>query len=526
MSLQPYENGNVGDRVDESIVEVINPIWSTIADPAIVDNSITMQEYRPINDSTSNQNFLSDYQPKESIVRFHLANTSNYLHLSQAKLITTMRLVRDGGVDIVYEVDPDTGEEKEYGDNPPDPTDPTNPGDPPKSDVVALSNLISTNIFDTARLTVGDRDVQTISHLDLASFVKVLTTVSCEEYSTKSAEMFLYAKGENQGDLSEDALEELKTSSTGKVYRNRKYNRSFEERRKRSLPEVYYDEDDQEWKAGKYYDVQTTIDLKYIFNMLEAFPNLILRNSKIDIEFKLTGNKKRLVDVVRRGDGYTGDYHVWIKDMRLFVPELQPNNAAKYELLKMYEQERSAKYIFNEPTVHLYNAHQANVSEIEWRITTINSKPQNVFILMKRSDRVNSYEQNFQIFDNANVSQISVNVGGEVYPRNLMRLDFEDKKYNELYMRFLDLVRQTRANYIDEQSLVTYERFLDTYTIFWFDVSKVSETTYSEARDITLNVKFKDPSVRYEIYSIVEKQKTLFLSLDGTGLGGRISIAG
>lgn len=513
MSLQPYENGNVGGQVDESIVEVINPIWSTIADPAIVDNSITMQEYRPINDSTSNQNFLSDYQPKESIVRFTLANTSNYLHLSQAKLITTMRLVRDGGVDIVYEVDPDTGEE-----------DGTN------SDVVALSNLISTNIFDGARLSIGDRDVQSITHLDLASFVKVLTTVSCEEYSTKSAEMFLYAKGENQGDLSEDALEELKMSGT-KVYRNKKYNRSFEERRKRSLPEVYYDTtdpdpDNHEWKVGKYYDVQTTIDLKYIFNMLEAFPNLILRNSKIDIEFKLTGNKKRLVDVIRKGDGYTGDYHVWIKDMRLFVPELQPNNAAKYELLKMYEEERSAKYIFNEPTVHLYNAHQANVSEIEWRITTINSKPQNVFILMKRSDRVNSYDQNFQIFDHANVSQISVNVGGEVYPRNTMRLDFENKKYNELYMRFLDLVRQTRANYIDEQSLVTYERFLDTYTIFWFDVSKVSETSYSEARDITLSVKFKDPSIRYEIYSIVEKQKTLFLSLDGTQVGGRISIAG
>lgn len=513
MSLQPYENGNVGDQVEESIVEVINPIWSTIADPAIVDNSITMQEYRPINDSTSNQNFLSSYEPRETTVRFTLANTSNYLHLSQAKLITTMRLVRDGGVDIVYEVDPDTGEEVGT-----------------ISDVVALSNLISTNIFDTARLSIGDRDVQTISHLDLASFVKVLTTVSCEEYSTKSAEMFLYAKGENQGDLSEDALEELKMSGT-KVYRNRKYNRSFEERRKRSLPEVYYDDsdpdpDNHEWKVGKYYDVQTTIDLKFIFNMLEAFPNLILRNSKIDIEFKLTGNKKRLVDVVRKGDGYTGDYHVWIKDMRLFVPELQPNNAAKYELLKMYEQERSAKYIFNEPTVHLYNAHQANVSEIEWRITTINSKPQNVFILMKRSDRVNSYEQNFQIFDNANVSQISVNVGGEVYPRNTMRLDFENKKYNELYMRFLDLVRQTRANYIDEQSLVTYERFLDTYTIFWFDVSKVSETSYSEARDITLSVKFKDPSIRYEIYSIVEKQKTLFLSLDGTEVGGRISIAG
>lgn len=514
MSLQPY--GNVVEQVEESIVEIINPIWSTLAAPAIVDNSITMQEYRPINDNSSNQIFLSSYVPNETTVRFNLTNTSNYIHLSQAKLITTMRLVRDGGVDIVYEVDEETGEEKEHGDQ---------EDDPPKSDVVALSNLISTNIFESARLIIGDRDVQSISHVDLSSLVKVLTTVSCEEYKTKSAEMFLYAKGPNQDNLSVDALDEFKTSGT-KVLRNSKYNRSFNERRKRSLPEVYYDETEEKWKVGKYHDIQTTIDLKYIFTMLDTFPNLLLRNSQIVLEFKLAGNKQRLVDVVRKGAGYTGDYHVWIKEMKLFVPELQPNNAAKLELMKMYEEEKIAKYIFPEPTVHLYNAHQVNVSEVEWRITTINSKPQNVFIIMKRSDRVNSYTQNFQIFDHANVNQIHVNVGSEVYPRNVMKIDFENKKYNELYMRFLDLVKQTRANYIDEQSLVTYERFLDTYTIYWFDVSKTTETSYSEARDITLHVKFKDPSIRYDIYAIVEKQRTLFLSLNSTELGGRISIAG
>lgn len=260
--------------------------------------------------------------------------------------------------------------------------------------------------------------------------------------------------------------------------------------------------------------------------MLDSFPNLLLRNSQIEIEFTLTGNKQRLVDVVRRGGGYTGDYHVWIKEMKLFVPELQPNNATRSELNELYKREMSQKYIFPEPTAHLYNAHQVNVSEIEWRITSVNSKPENVFIIMKRSDRTNNYTRNYQIFDNANVDQISVNVGAEVYPRNLMKINFEDKKYNELYMRFLDLVKQTRQNYIDEQSLVTYERFLDTYTIFWFDVSRTAETSYSEARDITLNVKFKDPSVRYDIFAIIEKRKTLFLSLDSIGLGGRITIAG
>lgn len=512
MSLQPY--GNVVEEQEPSIIEVINPIWTGLAAPAIQDNSIIMEEYRPINDATSNQIFLSDIHPTESIVRFQLTNTSNYIHLSKAKLITTMRLVRDGGANIAYVVDPATGEEDET-----------------QSDAVALSNLISTNIFDSCRLIIGDRDVQSINHVDLSSLIKVLTSVSCEEYKTKSAEMFLYAEGDNQDNLSVDALDEFITSSSsGKVYRNPKFNRSFAERRKRSLPEVYYDDvsdpGNPEWKVGKYYDVQTTIDLKYLFTMLDAFPNLLLRNSQIQLEFKLAANKMRLVDVVRRGGGYTGGYHVWIKDMRLFVPELQPNNAARLELMKMYEEEKVAKYIFPEPTVHLYNAHQVNVSEIEWRITTINSKPQNVFIIMKRSDRNNAYGKNFQIFDHANVNQIWVTVGSEVYPRNAMKLDFEDKKYNELYMRFLDLVRQTRANYIDEQSLVTYERFLDTYTIFWFDVSRVAETSYTEARDVTLHVKFKDPSVRYDIYAIVEKQKTLFLSLNSTELGGRISIAG
>lgn len=511
MSLQPFDATNV-QQVEDSVIEVINPVWTSLSAPAYVDNSITMQEYRPINDSTSSQNF-STYEPAQRTVKFDLVNNSNYLHLSKAKLITTMRLVRDGGVDIAYAVD-QNGEEDE-----------TN------SDAVALSNLISTNIFDSCRLTIGDRIVQSVNHADLSSFIKVLTSISCEEYKTKSAEMFLYAKGGNQDNLSSDGLEEFApvTDPSGTVLntrRNRKYNRSFVERRKRSLPEVYYDEDDSQWKVGKYHDIQTTIDLKYLFTMLDSFPNLLLRNSKIEIEFTLTGNKQRLVDVVRRGDGYTGDYHVWIKEMKLFVPELQPNNATRSELNELYKREMSQKYIFPEPTAHLYNAHQVNVSEIEWRITSVNSKPENVFIIMKRSDRTNNYTRNYQIFDNANVDQISVNVGAEVYPRNLMKINFEDKKYNELYMRFLDLVKQTRQNYIDEQSLVTYERFLDTYTIFWFDVSRTAETSYSEARDITLNVKFKDPSVRYDIFAIIEKRKTLFLSLDSIGLGGRITIAG
>lgn len=517
MSLQPFDATNV-QQMDDSIIEVINPVWTSLSAPAYVDNSITMQEYRPINDSTSSQNF-STYEPAQRTVKFDLVNNSNYLHLSRAKLITTMRLVRDGGVDIAYEVDPTTGEEIEA-----------------NSDAVALSNLISTNIFDSCRISIGDRIVQSVNHADLSSLIKVLTTVSCEEYKTKSAEMFLYAKGPNQDNLSIDGLDEFvtETDTVGspaievvtKMYRNSKYNRSFNERRKRSLPEVYYDEDDSQWKVGKYRDIQTTIDLRYLFTMLEAFPNLLLRNSQIEIEFTLTGNKQRLVDVVRRGGGYTGNYHVWIKEMKLFVPELQPNNATRSELNEMYKRELSSKYIFPEPTAHLYNAHQVNVSEIEWRITTVNSKPENVFIIMKRSDRTNNYTRNSQIFDHANVDQIHVKVGAEVYPRNLMKIDFEDKKYNELYMRFLDLVKQTRQNYIDEQSLVTYERFLDTYTIFWFDVSRTAETSYSEARDITLNVKFKDPSVRYDIYAIVEKRKTLFLSLDSIGLGGRITIAG
>lgn len=514
MSLQPFDATNV-QQVEDSVIEVINPVWTSLAAPAYVDNSITMQEYRPINDSTSSQNF-STYEPSQRTVKFDLVNNSNYLHLSKAKLITTMRLVRDGGADIVYEVDPETGEEVEA-----------------NSDAVALSNLISTNIFDSCRLTIGDRIVQSVSHADLSSFIKVLTSVSCEEYKTKSPEMFLYAKGGNQDNLSTDGLDEFAatTDTSGttpitKVRKNSKYNRSFVERRKRSLPDVYFDEDADEWKVGKYRDIQTTIDLKYLFTMLDSFPNLLLRNSQIEIEFTLTGNKQRLVDVVRRGGGYTGDYHVWIKEMKLFVPELQPNNATRSELNELYKREMSQKYIFPEPTAHLYNAHQVNVSEIEWRITSVNSKPENVFIIMKRSDRTNNYTRNYQIFDNANVDQISVNVGAEVYPRNLMKINFEDKKYNELYMRFLDLVKQTRQNYIDEQSLVTYERFLDTYTIFWFDVSRTAETSYSEARDITLNVKFKDPSVRYDIFAIIEKRKTLFLSLDSIGLGGRITIAG
>ena len=159
-----------------------------------------------------------------------------------------------------------------------------------------------------------------------------------------------------------------------------------------------------------------------------------------------------------------------------------------------------------------------NVTNFDWRlgVRSAPEKPRHILIAFQ-IDRNGNQEKNPSLFDNVDVSQVSVILNDTKYPNRDVIADFEKHKYVEYDKMFTDFSRDyygldplTCGNFVD---MITYK---EEYPIFYFDVSKQSERLNDGVVDIMVRIKFrKETPEHVRAHALIISDRRMKFQSDG-----------
>ena len=160
-----------------------------------------------------------------------------------------------------------------------------------------------------------------------------------------------------------------------------------------------------------------------------------------------------------------------------------------------------------------------NVTSFDWRlgVRTAPEKPRHILIALQ-ADKSDNQEKDASVFDNLNVSQMSVVLNDTKYPARDVRADFSKHQFMEYYRMFSSFARDyygidplNSGNFMDP---LTYKTL---YPIFYFDVSKQSERFRQGVVDVTINMRFDGNGIPKKVvaHALIISDRRMIFKSDG-----------
>ena len=159
-----------------------------------------------------------------------------------------------------------------------------------------------------------------------------------------------------------------------------------------------------------------------------------------------------------------------------------------------------------------------NITSFDWRlgVRSAPEKPRHILIAFQ-TDRAGGQTKNPSLFNNVDVSQVSIILNDTKYPARDVTADFPKHKFVEYYKMFTDFSRDyygldplTVGNFVD---LITYK---EEYPIFYFDVSKHSERLNQGVVDIMVRMRFtKEAPAHVQAHALIISDRRMKFQSDG-----------
>ena len=159
-----------------------------------------------------------------------------------------------------------------------------------------------------------------------------------------------------------------------------------------------------------------------------------------------------------------------------------------------------------------------HLTSFDWRLGVQSNpeRPRHILIAFQK-DRIGSQEKNPSLFDNVNVSQISIQLNDTTYPAQNIIANFAKHQYVQYYKMFIDFARDyygldplTCGNWVD---MITYK---EEYPIFYFDVSKQSERLNNGVVDLMVRIKFGVQTEQHvRAYALIISDRRIKFGGDG-----------
>lgn len=217
--------------------------------------------------------------------------------------------------------------------------------------------------------------------------------------------------------------------------------------------------------------------------------------------------------------------------MSVWIPKLIPSPSAEKAFLTAIKNNNSA--MVNYESWNGYRQpQQANNALLVWQIGATTKKPKYVFCAFQKGERLNlrgkaapdQKDVNPGVFDNLEVTQIELKCNSKRFPLERYRLDFtaptaaKADEYSRAYKDFLRIM--DKDNEYDNGSLVSYESYNSTYSIFAFDLSndhslfENTQTNYIEVEATFKNA----PAAQYYSNAVIVWDREIKLASDGESI--------
>ena len=173
------------------------------------------------------------------------------------------------------------------------------------------------------------------------------------------------------------------------------------------------------------------------------------------------------------------------------MPGVIHSDSKKYHLYQMITDQTEFNVGYRRRQCNVANIAK-DVTSFDWRlgVSTAPEKPRHILIALQQ-DKSDSQVKNVSVFDNLKVTQMSVILNNTKYPSRDVLADFVAQQFIEYYRMFSCF---SQDHYGIDQILsgsfldaITYKKL---FPIFYFNVSKQSETFDQSVVDVIVCMKF------------------------------------
>ena len=274
------------------------------------------------------------------------------------------------------------------------------------------------------------------------------------------------------------------------------------------------------YEARKEYIIKTSvpvgtfsfmIELENVFGFVEDYDKVTY-----GMRHKLTLVRKGDDDAILRGNT-ADDGKVKLSKIAWLMPRVHASDAKKFELYRKIESKMALDVGFRMRQANVAEIPQ-NITSFDWRlgVRSAPEKPRHILIAFQ-TDRGGGQTKNPSLFNNVDVSQVSIILNDTKYPARDVTADFPKHKFVEYYKMFTDFSRDyygldplTVGNFVD---IITYK---EEYPIFYFDVSKHSERLNQGVVDIMVRMRFtKETPEHVQAHALIISDRRMKFQSDG-----------
>lgn len=216
-----------------------------------------------------------------------------------------------------------------------------------------------------------------------------------------------------------------------------------------------------------FYDYRKVLIGRHVFRLTRAIDDSNCYISKTADE--AFGTKKATITLT----------NIEIKAMHVY-----PNDQLKLEILENISKNKPIMIPFR--YWELYENPALNdATKGLWSVKTSSSVERPVYVVAAfHNKRKNNYQEDSNLFDPMNITDIKLQLNSEYYPYENMRLNFENDKYTEAYHAYLDVVRSYTMRF-NAEPILSYDDF-KKHCLFAFNCSKKEQEIRSSTVDIKL----------------------------------------
>ena len=227
------------------------------------------------------------------------------------------------------------------------------------------------------------------------------------------------------------------------------------------------------------------VELENVFGFVEDYAKVIY-----GMRQKLTLVRKGDNDaIIRTSTAAAGKVN--LTKVAWMMPRVLPSDTARTKLYKMIEDKTKIDVGFRMRQCNIAGISE-NVTSFDWRlgVRTSPEKPRHILVALQQ-DKSDNQEKNASVFDNLEVTQMSVVLNDTRYPGRDVMADFGKHQFIEYYRMFSSFAQHyygldplTSGSFMDP---LTYKSL---FPIFYFDVSKQSERFSQSVVDATIRMRF------------------------------------
>ena len=199
-----------------------------------------------------------------------------------------------------------------------------------------------------------------------------------------------------------------------------------------------------------------------------------------------------------------------------FMPQVQLNDEEKFKMYKIIESKTTLTSGYRMRQCCTTVIPQTTSTSWRLQVKSAPEKPRWI-LLVFQTDKKGDQTKNASLFDHCNLTNLSVHLNADKYPRLDANADFDKMKFAQFYMNMMNFTRDFYGvDSLINNASMRPSAFKELTPVFVSNLTKQSERLDHAIIDITINMEFKaNVPANTHAYALIISDKDIKFKSDG-----------